>query len=565
MSFGGFGLSSDVNDLAVAVFVAVGVGFVTLYLSLVALVWRGWSTILTQQATLKEQTQELSQSLEALGESELRFRVLFESAPVGIAIVDDAGTTFDSNHAFQEMVGYTPDELAALHFSDFTHTEDLPENLRLFQEMVAGKRYRYVHDKRYIRKDSSTVWVHMVVSRLSADHESFRCMAMAEDITEIRRAEERFRESARLASVGELAAGVAHEINNPLNTILGFTQLILREDVPEQVRRDLEKVNENTNRAARIVRNLLSFARRGDHQPAMIDLAPVVQNSLDLVAADLRQRKITVDVDLPDNLEPVMADEQQIQRVLVNLFQNAQHAMADAGGGQLTIRGRASVGMSLLSVTDDGPGIAPENLSRVFDPFFTTKKLGDGTGLGLSICHGLIREHGGEIRVESAPGRGATFHIELPTSRDKLEDVVTVTHNRVTAVESHELDAGRQFRILVVDDEPDAREFISRALSEEGHAVDLAEDGEEAWRKLQAGSYDRILMDLRMPKVDGQELYSRIQATMVELASKVIFMTGDTLSDETEKFLSGTGCPAISKPFELDELRQYVTPGQEGG
>ena len=203
-----------------------------------------------------------------------------------------------------------------------------------------------------------------------------------------------------------------------------------------------------------------------------------------------------------------------------------------------------------LSIADDGPGIPDEQLDKIFDPFFTTKDVGKGTGLGLSMCYGIVRQHEGTLWAESPPGKGTAFHIELPVSESDTGP----------AQPSQRLEDApyKPRHILVVDDEPVFRTMMPRLLSSEGHTADTAKGGEEALRKLRSESYDYILLDLKMPGMSGQQLYERIRESDRELVSKIIFVTGDILSPETEEFISGTGNQSLSKPFTWDELRQLI-------
>ena len=235
------------------------------------------------------------------------------------------------------------------------------------------------------------------------------------DITDRRRADRALRQSSRLASIGELAAGVAHEINNPVNSIMGFSELLMDEDLPEPVRNDLERIYSDAQRAARIVANLLSFARHREPQMQRVDIATIVDRTLQLKSHDFQISKVKVDSQLPQKRPHVAADPDQMVEVMLNILNNAEHAMANAnGGGQLTIRCRISGENLRTSISDDGPGIAGEIHDKIFDPFFTTKNVDEGTGLGLSICYGIMQQHGGNIWADSVPGKRTTLHIELP-------------------------------------------------------------------------------------------------------------------------------------------------------
>ena len=235
------------------------------------------------------------------------------------------------------------------------------------------------------------------------------------DVTEEHLMQERLLQSEKMASVGQLVSGVAHELNNPLTGVTGFAQLLLNRDLDEQTRRDVQTIYSEAERAAKIVQNLLSFARRRKAQKGLVNLNTLLERVLELRSYDLHVKNIDLELDLDPRLPLTMSDPDQIQQVFFNIITNAEHAMLSAhGGGKLKVRSRAEKGFILLSFSDDGVGIPPENLRRVFDPFFTTKEGGQGTGLGLTISYGIVDDHAGRIRVESRPGKGATFVVELP-------------------------------------------------------------------------------------------------------------------------------------------------------
>ena len=245
-----------------------------------------------------------------------------------------------------------------------------------------------------------------------------------------------------------------------------------------------------------------------------------------------------------------MVDEHQLIQVIMNVLTNAEQAMSKYQGlGQLIVRTSHTADRVRLSISDNGPGIPQESLDQIFEPFFTTKEVGVGTGLGLSICHGIIQQHGGDIWAESVPGQGTTIHMELPITSPLEEE-------RGPSPTKH---------ILVVDDEPHIRDLLARSLVRERYTVDLAENGEEAWRKVQGIWYDCIIMDLKMPGMSGPELFQHIKETNQELADRVIFITGDLVSPETLEFIIITGNLALTKPFDLEEIRMHIRTAVEVG
>ena len=367
--------------------------------------------------------------------------------------------------------------------------------------------------------------------------------------------QQRLVESGKLAAIGELAAGVAHEINNPLNSVMGFTQLLMDQDLPPQAQADLEKIYAESQRAARIVQNLLAFARNSEPEPRPVDIRAVIDRACGLKAYDLRMHSIELRTHVADPLPLVAGDDQRLIEVVLNLLTNAEQAMTAAGrGGTITLRCEAAGDHIHLSVSDDGPGIPPEILGRIFEPFFTTKEVGVGTGLGLSVSQGIVRQHQGELWAESDIGAGATFHIELPVPLTPPERASGPTEGRPPLP---------PLRILVVDDEPNARELMARVLMGDGHAVDTASDGTDAGWRLREASYDCVVADMRMPGMGGQELYRLAEQTMPELARRFIFVTGGTMSPKTSAFLSSTASRYVMKPIDGGELRRCVAELQQ--
>ncbi len=353
---------------------------------------------------------------DALRQSEERLRTVFEFAPIGMAIVDAQGWVVRSNRHFQQMVGYGAVELKKMSFSRFTHPDDLPGNLNLFHEMLAGRLNEYSYQKRYIRKDGGTVWGHMTASRLpKADGDEFRGVAMVEDITQRRKAETALMDAKRLAAIGEFAAGMAHEINNPLTAIMRFAHLVNMRDLPGDVKSDVDNIYSEAVRASAIVQSLLSFARKREPHLRPQSVAWVLEKALALKQDHNGASGVAMTQEWPPDLPAAMLDEDQILEVLLNILTNAEQALAGmAGERRIHLEAREASGMVGVTIRDNGPGITPENTGRVFDPFFTTKPVGEGTGLGLSICYGIVRQHGGRLSVESVEGEGSTFTIELP-------------------------------------------------------------------------------------------------------------------------------------------------------
>ena len=391
----------------------------------------------------------------------------------------------------------------------------------------------------------------------------------------LQNAQTRLIQSEKLAAIGELVAGVAHELNNPLTTIIGYSEILMSVSENEESIQDLNRIVSQGQRAATIVRNLLDFARQRRSERRPVEINTLVHQALDLVKYDLRNQNITIETNLDPNLPDVLAEPSQLQQVMVNLINNARHAMADApNGGRLRVftqvvpaggvndlsapqsilpRQQANV---RLTFQDNGQGISADHLSRIFDPFFTTKEPGEGTGLGLSVCHGIISEHNGTIWAESEVDKGASFFIELPVTTERSLSISKVATK--PPEESHvwpKIDpAKKNVRILIVEDERDLLLLASRIFHDSGYHVDAVSNGNTAKACLTETDYDLVVCDIRLPGLNGLKLYQRIRVEKPEMSNRFIFITGDTINQATRTFLDQNNLVFVSKPFQPTEI-----------
>jgi signal transduction histidine kinase/CheY-like chemotaxis protein len=362
-------------------------------------------------------------------------------------------------------------------------------------------------------------------------------------------------QSEKLSAIGKFIAGVAHELNNPLTSVIGFAELLAQSDIDPRHRRYLEFISGGADRCKHIVQNLLSFARQHKPERKRVDLNELVQSTVKFLSYQLRTSNVAVVEDLASHLPPVLADPHQLQQVFLNLINNARQAMEGfRSDGTLHVTTRTAGGQVQVVFRDNGPGIPPENLLRLFDPFFTTKEVGKGTGLGLSICYGIVQEHGGTIRVESPPGQGATFIVELPPLQpaEAADPPPAPAAPPPVALDGH----GR--RVLVIDDEPALLEMIDEVLTANGYRVDTAADGDTGLRLLRERRYEVTLCDWKMPGLSGEEVYCRVSASDPEAARRFVFMTGDVVSERTREFLHRSATPCLAKPFSLDDFRAVI-------
>lgn len=364
--------------------------------------------------------------------------------------------------------------------------------------------------------------------------------------------EEKMQRADRMASLGLLISGIAHELNNPLTGVIGYSQLLLNRWTDPQLRKTLDLIHREAGRAARIIRNLLVFAREAKPERLPLDLNEAIRLTLALRAHELQVENIVIGLAFDPRLPRVLGDRHQLPQVFLNLLLNAEQAILRwRKRGRITISTRKE-GKNYVAavVQDDGPGIAPAIQSKIFDPFFTTKPPGEGTGLGLSIAYGIVYEHGGQIKVKSEPGRGAEFTVLLPvTELPALADSQVREPAPLTAGHAH---------ILVVEDEATVAALVVEVLSEEGHEVESVLDSREGLERIKRGAYDLVICDLKMPELDGRALYAELVNTGHPARHRLLLITGDTLNQDTIAFLEKSKLPHLAKPFLVEELKVAV-------
>jgi two-component system NtrC family sensor kinase len=497
---------------------------------------------------------ENAELVETLRQAEWRFRTLFRAAPDAVLTVLQSGRIREANDAVREVTHLDPLQVVGREVVDLVIDADR-ERLTAALDAAAAATPQRIEVTFKSDQPATRRVVALAMTRLpEADPPTV--LVVGRDMTAEREMRVRLMESDRLAAIGELVAGVAHEVNNPLSSISAFAQLMLRDGglTPAQ-RESIEVIRAETVRASQVVKDLLAFARRSEPQREAIDLNALVSRTLRLRDYQLTSNKIKVDHTLSPDLPHVIGDARQIQQVCLNLVTNAIQAMATMRGGTLHVTTRAEARFVLLEMRDTGPGIPEMARAHIFEPFFTTKSEGEGTGLGLSVSYGIIAAHGGMIEVTETSPSGTTFRVSLP-----IADVDAVQHTvRESGLPHRSAIAG--IRLLFVDDEAALRASVEAFGELRGFSVLVAADGLEALSVIRSTGVDAVVCDLRMPGMDGIAFHDRLRRERPGLAARTVFVTGDVVMP-TRSGLNKQ--PVLSKPFSFDRLEEAVTAVMRG-
>ncbi|HET9992224.1 MAG TPA: PAS domain S-box protein [Kofleriaceae bacterium] len=485
-------------------------------------------------------------ALAALRASETRFRFLVEAAPDGVVILVRGAIVFINPRAAALLGTGTPEAALGQPIASLLPPEDarltgerIAEMFRTGVEMPPNE-YRTLHDPNRV----------VEIKSIRCDWEGQPAvLAFARDVTERREIQRRMVEADRLAALGTLAAGVAHEINNPLT----YTQLsaqridglLANPEIPATaaaaIRVQLREIDHGIARVASITQGLRLFARGDDAPPSAVDLTAVVEHALQMVDHDLRHHTRLVRRFEP--VSPVRGNASQLEQVIVNLLLNASHARTPGADHAIEVKiAPRGTDLVALAIADNGHGIPEAIRGRIFDPFFTTRPIGEGMGLGLSVCKTIVEAIGGSIEVDSAAGRGTTMTV-----------VLRVDRGSVAAQAGARRESGERprARVLIVDDERFVRDALARLLSGI-HDVSVAASGEAALALIAGDTFDAIICDVLMPGMDGRELSNRIAVAHPGLERRIVFMSGGTFTAELDAFLAGVGC--LDKPFKLDDV-----------
>ena len=508
---------------------------------------------------VKQDVTEFRKVSERLQARDELFRLLLENALDIITILDLDGTIRYQSPSVRRILGYEPRELEGRSSFAFMPEDDARRAMTVLSELRTAPGRTATLEFRFRHRDGSWRILEAIGMNMLHHPTLAGMLVNSRDVTERRRIEDELAsqraariQSEKLADMGTLLAGVAHELNNPLTVVTGYSSILRQALGDGPMRERINRVASAAERCVRIVRNFLALARQHPLERQMVRLDRIVEEAVELLAYPLRVDNVEVRLDLAPDVPAVWADPHQLHQVIVNLITNAHHAMhGSASDRRLTIRTRFRPADARVSVevADTGSGIPADVLARMFEPFFTTKPAGQGTGLGLPLCQGIVEGHGGILRVESHVGEGTVMIVDLP--------VVAPPAGEGRAAEAAvSLPPG--IRILVVDDEPDVAGVLTDLLESQSARVEGASGGHEALERLGRADYDIILCDVRMPGLDGPGLYQALGATHPRLLSRFVFLTGDTLNPESSEFVRRTAAPCINKPFDFDEVYRVI-------
>ena len=508
-----------------------------------------------QSDEIRTKNQALEQELAARREAEDWLQLALDAAKVGVWSWELGTDRVQWSPGTAEKLFGIADDAAPrsyVAFLEHVHPDDL-ETVARSASGAMNSGARIDAEYRTIKGDGTTAWI-SVKGEVIRDSNGapVRLTGTVTDVTERKALESRLVAADRMIAAGTLAAGVAHELNNPLAYVMANIEMLGRNtgDVAS-LKAHLETMADGTRRMRDIIRDLQTFSRPEEDRRRAVDLRPVIESAMRMVSNELRHRA-RIETDFGD-APLVLANESRLGQVFINLLLNAAHAIPDEPGFEGVIRVSTRVGDSgeaIATVSDNGVGIAPAMLARIFDPFFTTKPVGRGTGLGLAVSHGIVTALGGRIEVESTPGAGSTFRIVLPRMVDAPRDAETPAPAPGVVA--------RGTRVLVVDDEHLLRRTMKKILESHGFEVSTAASGREGLELAKTSRFDVVLCDLMMPDVSGMDVHAELARTHPTMADRFIFVTGGAFTERAAAYVEGAGLPKVEKPFELEALVALV-------
>ncbi|HTV58730.1 MAG TPA: PAS domain S-box protein [Verrucomicrobiae bacterium] len=494
-------------------------------------------------------------------------RQLIASFPDIIAVLDRGGRYTYVSTRVTDVLGYTPQNLQGTELGANAHPEDRETLSQFFRDLTGGRESYIQIEFRSQHADGTWRTLRATAGPLfDASGKISGVVASARDVTQAKHVEQQLLQKEKLASMGQMMAGAAHELNNPLTAILGVSDLLRERAASDESRRHAEIILQQARRAASIVQNLLAYSRQGGRGDEPIRMDEIVRRVADSHAAGMKQKNIELAVEIAPGLPSIHGDAKLLSQALSNLLTNAEQAIS-AGRGQGRVRLAASYagGKLRIIVTDDGPGIPPEILTKIFDPFFTTKRPGGGSGLGLAICLAVAKEHGGTIEVDSPPGAGAQFSFVVPAaspaaSREPapppLAHAVSpaADSSRKPAPQSEARGILAGHSVLIVDDEESIREIVSHGLVSRGMEVESAPTGEEAFDLMLERRFEIVVCDFNLPGWSGKKLFEEARSKFGDSAPRFVLMTGDFVDPGACSALQQGGASVLQKPFHVSAL-----------
>jgi len=483
--------------------------------------------------------------------------IALESVPSLVLCLETSGRVSFCNSACERTTGKRRDDLVGTAVTDTLMDPPEWERIRSLIGAADAGQDTATCEATIKSETNGPRLIQWHVSRFpGSGGEADMVVCAGSDITDKRRLENQLLQTEKLSALGQLVAGVAHELNNPLTGVLGYAQIVSRlPECPDSIREDVQRITDNARRCKSVVEGLLRFARQNKPERRPMSVREALDATIELMSYHFRNACVEVRREYGTGTAAVMGDVNELQQVFVNLFTNAIYEMKNAHGrGTLFVR-TASEGENVrVEIVDDGPGMPPDVIERVFDPFYTTKPVGEGTGLGLSVCYGIVTAHKGRIFVASSPGSGTAFTILLPACGGGQP----AARPRTTDTQMLRL----KQRVLIVDDEETVRDVLSRILSSLGFRIETAESAEAATRIIEGGRVDIVVCDFRMPGMGGQGLYEWMLRNRPELTERIVFCTGDTVSKEAKEFLRETNARVVTKPFNMSQLARTLAEVQ---
>jgi PAS domain S-box-containing protein len=515
--------------------------------------------------------------------SEAQARTVFDRMPIRIALVDRDHRFRYANPEYSSSAGQSENEMLGRTIAEVFGESSYAIVSWQGERALAGETVQWdgwTVSRRFgrrfarrtcvpLRDDAGAVEGYFVflhdLTDLRQTEESLAEQSAARSASEaeLERQREALQQSEKMAAFGSLLAGVAHELNNPLSIVIGNALMLAEELEGSALAERAQRVQAAAERCGRIVRSFLAIARQHKAEMRPVTMQTLVDGAVQLLAYSMRTSGVTVEQDIAPDLPPVLCDPDQMIQVLTNLLVNAHHALEERSQPRrVRLAAHAEGEWAQLEVADNGPGIPDDIRSRVFDPFFTTKPVGSGTGIGLAVSRGIVEAHGGSLSLAPFEGEGACFVIRLLLAREASR--FSVSDNAAGAPQRPTLLARTA---LVVDDEPEIGELLGEMLRKLGYCFEMKASGEAAQAALIQRDYDVVLCDLRMPGLDGPGLYDWMAEQRPHLCTRTAFITADTMSAASGRFLARAGRPILEKPFvpaELRELLAQILPARLG-